>query len=106
MDRHQVVGAQKDVYLGRGGYLRLAVVDGEVQHQEEVLVMHVQFRALGARRQVFDVEGVEAEAATQPGQRRAVRLADINPDDRPVLDHLHDSRPRPGHAGTGRRRHA
>ena len=71
MYRHKVIGAQKDVYLGWGGYLRLAVVDREVQYQQEVLVMHVQFRTLGARRQVLDVEGVEAEAATQPGQRRA-----------------------------------
>src|SRR2546423_1307327 len=80
-ERHEVVGADEDVELGRVQPLDRAVVDREVEDAEEVALVGVvvDLRALALRHHVLDVERVPAKAVGQLLRVRQGRRVEMDP---------------------------
>ena len=77
--RHEVVGAEEDVELGRVQPLDRLVVDREVEDAEEVLRVLVDLRPLPLREHVLDVELVPAEALGELVRRGRVGPLEVDP---------------------------
>ena len=86
--RDQVVGADEDVDLGGVQARDGLVVAREVQHDEHVVVVLVDLRALVAREDVLVVERVEVEALLEPGLVGRPRALDVDPAQPRRLDDL------------------
>ena len=87
-ERDQEVRADEDVDLGRVQARDHLVVAREVQHDEQVVVVLVDLRALVARADVLVVEGVELEALLEPGLLERARALDVDPAQTGRLDDL------------------
>jgi hypothetical protein len=90
--RHEVVGPDEDVELTRVQASDARVVDGEVEHCEEVagalvLGVDVDLRALAPREHVLDVEGVPAELGRELLNLLVARGLEVDPG-QPVLVEL------------------
>ena len=57
----------------------LRVEDGEVEDDEEVVVVDVDLRPLVAGEDVLEVEGVEVEVGLEPGALERARALDVDP---------------------------
>ena len=77
--RDDVVRADEEVDLGRVQAPDGLVEGGEVQDDEEVVVVLVDLRALVAREDVLVVERVEVEVLLQPGAVGLARALDVDP---------------------------
>ena len=86
--RDQVVRADEDVDLGGVEARDRLVVAREVQHDEQVVVVLVDLRALVAREDVLVVERVEVEALLEPGLVGRPRALDVDPAQPGRLDDL------------------
>ena len=86
--RDQEVGADEHVDLGRVQPRDDLVVAREVQHDEQVVVVLVDLRALVARADVLVVEGMEVEVLLQPRLLERARALDVDPAQAGRLDDL------------------
>ena len=64
------------------------VETGELDDQEEVVVVDVQLRPLVDAGHVLQVQGMEAEVLGKPGQVGGTRILDVVPAQPARLDHL------------------
>src|SRR5581483_2196267 len=78
-NRDEVVRANEDVELAGVQAPDGAVEDREVQHDEQVLGVLVDLRALVAREDVLEVERVEPELLLEPGALEGGRTLDVDP---------------------------
>ena len=98
--RDQVVRPQEQVELGGQDAPAVLVEQWEVQHDEDVVVVLVELRALVAREDVLVVERVEIEVLFQPVAVGGARRLDVDPADAGGLDDLR-IRDRLGHDDIG-----
>ncbi len=95
--RDEVVAPDKRIQLGRVEALGVLVVPGEVEDDEEVVVVVVDLRALAPRSDILEVELVERELRIEPGDVSGGRRLDLDPAQPGILDHAHvDVVPRKG----------
>ena len=87
-DRDQEVGADEDVELARVQPADLPVEDREVQDDEQVAGVLVDLRALVAREDVLEVEGMEIELLLEPAGLERRGTLDVDPAQAGPLDGL------------------
>ena len=73
----EVVRAHEDVQLGSVQTLDGLVVEGEVQHDEQVVGVLVDLGPLALREHVLDVERVQAEALGERVRLELARILDV-----------------------------
>jgi hypothetical protein len=78
-DRDQVVGADEDVELSCVQAPDRAIEDREVQDDEQVVGVLVDLRALVARQDVLEVEGMEPELLLEPSTLERRGALDVDP---------------------------
>ena len=78
-DRDHVAGADEEVELAGAEPAGGAVEDGEVEDDEEVVVVDVDLRPLVAGEDVLEVERVEVEVLLEPGALQRARVLDVDP---------------------------
>ena len=86
--RDDVIGTHEQVELGSQDARAVLVEEWEVQHDEDVVVVLVELRALVAREDVLVVERVEIEVLLQPVAVRGAGRFDVDPADGGRLDDL------------------
>ena len=78
-DRDQEARSDEDVELARAEPTARAVEDGEVEDDEQVVLVLVDLRALVAREHVLEVQRVEVEVLLQPCLLDRAGAVDLDP---------------------------